>query len=656
MASTLIGKSTPPEVVKELQAAMNAFGFKDKNGNELKPDGKFGPATASAVKAFQQEAGIQADGKAGIGTIEALVNFKTKSQSTPSTPVQTKATSPGIQSRIVPSAPTTTDITADPQVEPTPTAAEEPAVEPTAVEPTAAEEPAVEPTAVKEPGPEEPKAPAYNPLSSVTTRPIPTATTPTAASTGAGTPNLQYGKPPAATTPTPTTAGPSYADNPGAATPTGAQQQAPEAPAYNPLGSVQTRPIPTATAPTAADGPPADTEQRPGFATPAVTPRAVEQPAADTEMRPTSLGAEKSAEKSAEETPISTDPATNTIEPEKEEPAHQAQPITTKEDLLANLKQINNTFKGMAAKGTAYNKQAGIDLLANLQQVQARAKDVLTTLPKYANVSNLIAQNIQKYISQGGELHTESRQIDEALEKLSVQPRVLNEAQKVEKPTKSRHDFMLDGVVTNTYVNFYHDVKNNIHGFIADEDLDFGNNTVRAGEPITLDELDNYIRKGVDMDYDDEMKLLRGELNKRKTEVMNQFSMQMAPEKKSNDNNKKILGYIDDYYDEFSGLLQNLGWTPDEVPEVDELKDTYLKIGEQIEQINQELESIKQLGVEGYEQFKETSNQVEIHITDLWKTIGSYDDTVNKIERSLGLQGNVVQSPEEQNINSSPNS
>ena len=125
MASTLIGKSTPPEVVKELQAAMNAFGFKDKNGKELNLDGKFGPATASAVKAFQQEAGIQADGKPGIGTIEALVNFKTKSQSTPSTPKQTQAASSDIQSRNIPTA-TTTDISADSQSELTPAAEEEP--------------------------------------------------------------------------------------------------------------------------------------------------------------------------------------------------------------------------------------------------------------------------------------------------------------------------------------------------------------------------------------------------------------------------------------------------------------------------------------------------------------------------------------------------
>lgn len=52
--------------VKRLQEALNARGF------TIAVDGNFGPDTTAAVKAFQNHAGIGADGVVGVMTLEAL--------------------------------------------------------------------------------------------------------------------------------------------------------------------------------------------------------------------------------------------------------------------------------------------------------------------------------------------------------------------------------------------------------------------------------------------------------------------------------------------------------------------------------------------------------------------------------------------------------
>lgn len=54
------------EQVKRLQYALNARGF------TIAVDGNFGPDTTAAVKAFQNHAGIGADGVVGVMTLEAL--------------------------------------------------------------------------------------------------------------------------------------------------------------------------------------------------------------------------------------------------------------------------------------------------------------------------------------------------------------------------------------------------------------------------------------------------------------------------------------------------------------------------------------------------------------------------------------------------------
>jgi GH25 family lysozyme M1 (1,4-beta-N-acetylmuramidase) len=58
--------------VETLQILLNAFGYRDSEGNELKVDSIFGPKTNSAARAFQAAHGIEADGEVGFLTWSAL--------------------------------------------------------------------------------------------------------------------------------------------------------------------------------------------------------------------------------------------------------------------------------------------------------------------------------------------------------------------------------------------------------------------------------------------------------------------------------------------------------------------------------------------------------------------------------------------------------
>ena len=52
--------------VRRLQRALASLGY------EVTPDGEYGPATAEAVSAFQEDAGLDVDGVAGAQTIAAV--------------------------------------------------------------------------------------------------------------------------------------------------------------------------------------------------------------------------------------------------------------------------------------------------------------------------------------------------------------------------------------------------------------------------------------------------------------------------------------------------------------------------------------------------------------------------------------------------------
>ncbi|MBB3227113.1 putative chitinase [Luteibacter sp. Sphag1AF] len=73
--------------VSKLQAELNGLGYTDAHHKALKVDGSFGPATKSAVEAFQRDHHLKVDGIAGAKTLEALAaaqhHQKTASQAHP---------------------------------------------------------------------------------------------------------------------------------------------------------------------------------------------------------------------------------------------------------------------------------------------------------------------------------------------------------------------------------------------------------------------------------------------------------------------------------------------------------------------------------------------------------------------------------------------
>lgn len=63
--------------ITELQKYLATLGYTDAQGQPLKPDGAFGPATQHAVEAFQRDHRLTVDGKAGPQTDAAIVQALT---------------------------------------------------------------------------------------------------------------------------------------------------------------------------------------------------------------------------------------------------------------------------------------------------------------------------------------------------------------------------------------------------------------------------------------------------------------------------------------------------------------------------------------------------------------------------------------------------
>lgn len=70
--SAVVRKGDRGEAVGEVQASLASFGYKDARGNPLKADSEFGPGTDFAVKAFQQDHGLRADGLVGKATLASM--------------------------------------------------------------------------------------------------------------------------------------------------------------------------------------------------------------------------------------------------------------------------------------------------------------------------------------------------------------------------------------------------------------------------------------------------------------------------------------------------------------------------------------------------------------------------------------------------------
>lgn len=64
------------ESIRQLQDALNNYGYRDKDGRVLREDGGFGDRTKEAVQAYQQAHGWKADGVVGPQTLAALAKSK----------------------------------------------------------------------------------------------------------------------------------------------------------------------------------------------------------------------------------------------------------------------------------------------------------------------------------------------------------------------------------------------------------------------------------------------------------------------------------------------------------------------------------------------------------------------------------------------------
>ncbi|MFC5740016.1 XVIPCD domain-containing protein [Dyella tabacisoli] len=77
--------------IRKLQQGLSELGYTDAQHQALRADGHFGPATRSAVQAFQHDHGLKADGIAGPKTLEAIHRqsqlHETKAATTPSAPL-----------------------------------------------------------------------------------------------------------------------------------------------------------------------------------------------------------------------------------------------------------------------------------------------------------------------------------------------------------------------------------------------------------------------------------------------------------------------------------------------------------------------------------------------------------------------------------------
>ncbi|KRB04009.1 peptidoglycan-binding protein [Lysobacter sp. Root690] len=73
-ADGVLERNEKGTAVRELQESLNKLGYRDAQGNALKPDGDFGKHTEESVRSFQKAHGLTVDGEAGPKTLEALKN------------------------------------------------------------------------------------------------------------------------------------------------------------------------------------------------------------------------------------------------------------------------------------------------------------------------------------------------------------------------------------------------------------------------------------------------------------------------------------------------------------------------------------------------------------------------------------------------------
>lgn len=122
MADGVLKKGEEGPAVERLQEALNKAGIRDAAGKELPTTGYFGDKTEAAVRKYQEEKGLEPDGKAGNDTLTALGLKQVQPPTTRSVdPAQQPAQDPAAQPQPTQQQP------AQPQPQPTQPAQQEPA-------------------------------------------------------------------------------------------------------------------------------------------------------------------------------------------------------------------------------------------------------------------------------------------------------------------------------------------------------------------------------------------------------------------------------------------------------------------------------------------------------------------------------------------------
>jgi peptidoglycan hydrolase-like protein with peptidoglycan-binding domain len=92
VGDTLLVKEERGEGVRRLQEALNKAGIRDDQGQPLPTTGYFGDRTEAAVRKYQEQKGLEVDGKAGENTLKSLGIFPGQEQT--QTPAQPKVETP----------------------------------------------------------------------------------------------------------------------------------------------------------------------------------------------------------------------------------------------------------------------------------------------------------------------------------------------------------------------------------------------------------------------------------------------------------------------------------------------------------------------------------------------------------------------------------
>jgi peptidoglycan hydrolase-like protein with peptidoglycan-binding domain len=118
---TLLVKEERGEGVRRLQEALNKAGIRDDQGQPLPTTGYFGDRTEAAVRKYQEQKGLEVDGKAGENTLKSLGIFPGQEQT--QTPAQPKVETPTQPQPTQPeqSTPQPTQPRADTPAQPQPT-------------------------------------------------------------------------------------------------------------------------------------------------------------------------------------------------------------------------------------------------------------------------------------------------------------------------------------------------------------------------------------------------------------------------------------------------------------------------------------------------------------------------------------------------------